>query len=306
MMTRGEVVQHKFKIFKKVIDCGGFTKAGESLGMSQSAVSHAIHSLEVELGFLLINRSRGKITMTREGQMLIDYVYALIAAEDRLFNQINAIKHIETGTIRIGSFTSASSRLLPDILSAFDKAFPEIQIEIIEDGYDALKRALEEGIVDLTFLENQYLEPDYYVLPYFRDEIIAVVPSQYQLSSEDDFDISLIEKYPFIMPDNDSDTFLHRMFDRYHIRPQLKYKVLLMSTVFSMVEKGLGLSIVPESTLNKTLYDFDIFSLKDPVHRQINIVTLKTNLSSPIISAFFHIAQGMQQAQIGFGKKHTK
>ncbi len=299
-------MHHKFKIFKKVIDCGGFTKAGEALGMSQSAVSHAIHALEVELGFSLINRSHGKLTMTREGQMLIDYVYALIAAEDRLLNQINAIKHIEIGTIRIGSFTSASSRLLPDILSAFDKAFPEIHIEIIEDGYDALKRALEEGIVDLTFLENQYLEPDYYVLPYFRDEIIAVVPSQYQLSSEDDFDIALLEKYPFIMPDNDSDTFLHRMFDRYHIRPQLKYKVLLMSTVFSMVEKGLGLSIVPESTLNKTLYDFDIFSLKDPVHRQINIVTLKTNLSSPIISAFFHIAQGMQQAQIGFDKKNTK
>lgn len=299
-------MQHKFKIFKKIIDCGSFTKAGEELGMTQSAISHAIHALEVELGFVLINRSRGRITLTREGQMLMDYVSALVAAEDRLLNQINAIKHIETGTIRIGSFTSASSRLLPDILSAFDKAFPEIQIEIIEDGYDALKKALEEGIVDVTFLENQYIEPHHYVLPYFRDEIIAIVPSQYNLSQQEDFDITALEEYPFIMPDNDSDTFLHRLFDRYHVRPQLKYKVLLMSTVFSMVEKGLGLSVVPESTLNKTLYDFDIFSLKDPVHRQINIVTTKTNLSSPIISAFFHIAQGLQQSQANLGRRGVK
>lgn len=279
------------------MDTGGFTKAGEELGMTQSAVSHAIHALEVELGFVLINRTRGKLTLTNEGNMLIDYVYALVASEDRLMNQINSIKHIETGTIRIGSFTSASSRLLPDILSAFDHAFPDIQIEIIEDGYDALKRALEEGIVDVTFLEAQYIEPHYYVLPYFRDEIIAVVPSQYKISEDDDFDIMKLEDYPFIMPDNDSDTFLHRLFDRYHVKPNLKYKVLLMSTVFSMVEKGLGMSIVPESTLNKTLYDFDIFPLKDPVHRQINIVTLKSSLSSPIISAFFHIAQGIQQQQ---------
>lgn len=290
-------MQHKFKIFKKVVEKGGFTKAGEELGMTQSAVSHAIHALEVELGFVLINRTRGKLTLTNEGQMLIDYVYALVAAEDRLLNQINSIKHIETGTIRIGSFTSASSRLLPDILSAFDNAFPDIKIEIIEDGYDALKRALEEGIVDVTFLESQYIEPHYYVLPYFKDEIIAVVPSQYKISQEEDFDIMRLEDYPFIMPDNDSDTFLHRLFDRYHVKPNLKYKVLLMSTVFSLVEKGLGMSIVPESTLNKTLYDFDIFPLRDPVLRQINIVTLKSNLSSPIISAFFHIAQGIQHQQ---------
>lgn len=299
-------MQHKFKVLKKVVDCGGFTKAGEELGMSQSAVSHAIHALEVELGFILINRSRGKISLTSEGQMLFDYVCALIAAEDRLLNQINAIKHIETGTLRIGSFTSASSRLLPDILYAFDKAFPDIQIEIIEDGYDALKKALEDGIVDVTFLEEQYIEPHHYVLPYFRDEIIAVVPSQYNLSDQEDFDIMALENYPFIMPDNDSDTFLHRLFDRSHVRPQSKYKVLLLSTVFSMVEKGLGLSIVPESTLNKTLYDFDIFSLKDPVHRQINIVAIKTSLSSPIISAFFHIAQGLQQAQSSNIKRSVK
>lgn len=290
-------MQHKFKIFKQVVDKGGFTKAGEEMGMTQSAVSHAIHALEVELGFVLINRTRGKLTLTNEGQMLIDYVYALVAAEDRLLNQINSIKHIETGTIRIGSFTSASSRLLPDILSAFDHSFPDIKIEIVEDGYDALKKALEEGIVDITFLESQYIEPHYYVLPYFKDEIIAVVPSQYKISQEEDFDILRLEEYPFIMPDNDSDTFLHRLFDRYHVKPNLKYKVLLMSTVFSMVEKGLGMSIVPESTLNKTLYDFDIFPLRDPVLRQINIVTLKANLSSPIISAFFHIAQGIQHQQ---------
>lgn len=287
-------MQHKFKIFKKVVESGGFTKAGDELGMTQSAVSHAIHALEVELGFILINRSRGRVVLTREGQMLIDYVYALVAAEDRLLNQINSIKQIETGIIRIGSFTSASSRLLPEILSAFDKAFPEVQIEIIEDGYDALKRALEDGIVDVAFLESQYIEPHHYVLPYFRDEIIVIAPSQYNLSQQEDFDITQIDRYPFIMPDNDADTFLHRLFDRYHVRPQIKYKVLLMSTVFSMVEKGLGLSIVPESTLNKTLYDFDIFSLKDPVKRQINIVAMKTSLTSPLISAFYHVVQGMQ------------
>lgn len=298
-------MQHKFKIFKKVVESGGFTKAGDELGMTQSAVSHAIHALEVELGFILINRSRGRIVLTREGQMLIDYVYALVAAEDRLLNQINSIKQIETGIIRIGSFTSASSRLLPDILSAFDKAFPEVQIEIIEDGYDALKRALEDGIVDVAFLESQYVEPHHYVLPYFRDEIIVIAPSQYNLSQQEDFDIAQIDRYPFIMPDNDADTFLHRLFDRYHVRPQIKYKVLLMSTVFSMVEKGLGLSIVPESTLNKTLYDFDIFSLKDPVKRQINIVAMKSSLTSPLISAFYHVVQGMQQSH-GISDKQSR
>lgn len=288
-------MQHKFKIFKKVVELGGFTKAGEELGMTQSAVSHAIHALEIELGFILINRSRGQITLTREGQMLIDYVYALIAAEDRLLNQINSIKQIETGTIRIGSFTSASSRLLPDILHSFDRAFPEIQVEIIEDGYDALKKALEDGIVDVAFLETQYVDSQHYTLPYFRDEIIAIIPSQYELSNEEDFNMDALSKYPFIMPDNDSDTFLHRLFERHHVKPNLKYKVLLMSTVFSMVEKGLGMSIVPESTLNKTLYDFDIFSLSDPVHRQINIVAMKASMSSPIINAFFNIAQSLQQ-----------
>lgn len=103
----------RYGIFVKVIEAGGFTKAAEELGYSQSAVSQTVHALEKELGTTLVVRAREGISLTRDGESYYPYIQAISSAEQNLKQHHLDLMGLEDTTIRIGTFTSVSRNLLP-------------------------------------------------------------------------------------------------------------------------------------------------------------------------------------------------
>ncbi len=284
----------KYRIFKQIMTSGNFTKAAEALNMTQSAVSHAVSALEREIGFTLFVRTKQGIRLTEDGKQLWHHVETLVAAEDRLYNQIHAMNRLEMGTLRVGSFTSASSRFLPKILKAYDARYPDVQVEIFDEDYDRIMEKLHQGRIDVGFLIEDYIKKEHHSLPCFKDEMVVVVPYDMDLSQIDDIALKDVEKYPFIMPDNNQDVYLKQLLAEHHVLPRIKYKFQLMSTVFAMVEAGLGITIVPDSTLLKTNYNVDLISLDPPVYRNIHIVANKTQMHSPVVKSFFEVAKSIK------------
>lgn len=284
----------RYRIFRQIVLSGNFTKAAEILNMTQSAVSHSISTLEKEIGFPLFIRNKSGILLTEEGKLLWDHVEDYIASEDRLYNQIHALNRLEQGTLRVGSFTSASSRFLPKILKVFDARYPHIEIDICDEDYDRIKKKLQNGLLDVGFLIEEYLEPEHYAIPCFKDEMVVVVPFNVEFQTMDSLPLKAIENYDFIMPDNDQDFFLKQMLLKNQVTPKIKYKFQLMSTVFSMVEAGLGITLVPDSTLLKRNHEVDMLSLEPPIYRTIYLVANKSRLKSPIVSAFFEVATNIK------------
>lgn len=284
----------KYRIFRQIINSGGFTKAAESLNMTQSAVSHAISNLEKEMGFPLFIRNKASIALTPEGKLLSEHVEAYIAAEDRLQNQIHALNRLEHGTLRVGSFTSASARFLPKILKIFDIRYPQIKVEIYDEDYDRIKLKLKQGLIDVGFLIEDYITEDHHAMPCFKDEMVIVVPFSHDFEGVEALPLKAIEKYDFIMPDNDQDFYLKKLLSKNQVHPNVKFKFQLMSTVFSMVEEGLGITLVPDSTLLKRNHKVDILSLEPPLYRTIHLVSNQGQMRSPVVKAFFEVAENLK------------
>ena len=288
----------RYRIFQKIIETGSFTLAAESLHLTQSAISHAVAALEKEMGFPLFHRSKGAVRPTEEGISMIPYVDALVAAEDRLLNQVHAVNQLESGKLRVGSFASASTRILPDIFKVFDERYPNIAIDFFDDGYEMIKEQLLQARIDVGFLLDTHLDDRFYALPYFVDEVVAVLPRHHSsvlVEAPDhlsgSFPLEALSRYPLIMPDNAQDTYLEQLFQAHQVRPRIKYRFQLMSTVFAMVEVGLGITLVAESALTKTAYEVERLPLNPRVYRNIHLVTTHRQLASPVVQAFLQVAR---------------
>lgn len=283
----------KYRIFKQIVETGSFTKAGETLNMTQSAVSHAIGGLEREMGFKLFHRNKGHVKLTEDGLAILSHVESLVGAEDRLHNQLNAMHNLEIGHLKVGSFASASTRLLPNIMKAFYERYPGVTVEYYDGGYENIKEKLDNGSVDVGFLVDEFLDPDYFVLPYFKDELVAVFSKERAEGIGNSVPIKFVETQPFLMPDDARDTYLSSILLANNVTPVTRATFKLMSTVFSMVEADVGVTIVAESALHKMNHDVSILHLEPKIYRNINLVAKKSQMRSPIVKAFFEIAKNL-------------
>lgn len=283
-----------YRIIKQIMEMGSFTRAAEALNMTQSAVSHAVQGIEREMGFPIFQRLKSGVQLTQEGLRLKPIIESMVIAEDRFYNEVNALNAVQAGTLRVGSFATASSRLLPKIIKAFDARFPDVHIEIIDSDYEDIKKALDEGRIDIAILEEMYMEKNYYKLPYLQDELMVVAPMDFVLDQSNAIKISDIPSHPFIMPDNDQDTFLKQIFKGYNVVPNVKYRFLLYSTVFAMVEAGLGITVVSESAMLKYKFDVQMIPLEPKLFRNVSFVALQSQMKSPIVQAFFNVAKEQQ------------
>src|SRR5690625_3964531 len=135
----------RYEIFNKVVQIKNLTKTGNELNLTQSTVSHAIKSLEEEFGFQLIIRNRSGVKLTREGEKIYKYTLKVLKANDNLMQEASALKGIETGTVKVGIFTSITTNWIPTILKEFKLKYPGVSVEFVEGDYKALEKAVEAG-----------------------------------------------------------------------------------------------------------------------------------------------------------------
>ena len=121
----------KYRTLTAVLDCGSLSRAAEELGKTQSAVSHSIDSLERALGFVLLKRSRAGVRLTGEGERLLPAVRSLLAAAEQLGQTVSSIRGLESGTVRIGAFTSVAVHWLPPVLKEFQQDYPHVDFKLL-------------------------------------------------------------------------------------------------------------------------------------------------------------------------------
>ncbi|KAE9713435.1 LysR family transcriptional regulator, partial [Escherichia coli] len=122
----------QYKVFLTVIECGSFTKAGEKLGLTQSGVSHNIAKLESELGIVLLRRNRNGLSLTDAGERVMPHIRQIMYHAALLEQEAALIQGMEVGSIKIGTFPSFSSNVLPRLIHRFTQSYPHIKLELYE------------------------------------------------------------------------------------------------------------------------------------------------------------------------------
>lgn len=149
----------KYEILLKAVETGSLTKVGEQLNLTQSAVSHAISSLEQELGLTLLIRNRSGVRLTSSGERLIPYFQGILQLKERLYQEIALIKGLVAGTVKLGVFSSVSIQWLPGMVKAFNSKFPHIEVKLYDGHYQEIEQWLATGQVDLGFVSLPTLQP---------------------------------------------------------------------------------------------------------------------------------------------------
>ncbi|GAB6930335.1 LysR family transcriptional regulator [Paenibacillus sp. JCM 10914] len=278
---------NKFKVFLRVVELGSLTRAAEEMGFTQSGVSHIINSLEDEFNLTLLIRSRSGVRLTTNGEELLKTIREILKWNAHLEQEIAAIHGIELGIIHIGTFTSVAVHWLPGIIKDFQRDYPNIEIRLVEGDYREIEDWISEGRIDCGFLSLPTWDT-FDVIPLHQEPMLVLLPLDHPLASQDFITLSQLENEPFIMPSKGSDDDVNRVLERVAAKPDIKYTVGDDYAIMAMVEKGLGISILPELVLRGQQRNIRLAQLKEPSNRSLGIAVSSMREVSPATKRFLN------------------
>ena len=232
----------KYQAFVAAVEYGSFTRAAEHLHYSQSGISRMIADLEQEWGLTVLERGRTGVRLTSDGSRLLPYAKSLCEEYQKLQMQVDDLHGVKTGLIRIGTFSSVATYWLPGIIKAFQKDYPGIDYELLLGDYTEIERWVAEGRCDLE------------TLPLQQDRLMAILPEDHPLAKQEKVPLSGLCTEPFMLLEKGAKAEIAALFERHHLQPRVHFTTWDDYAVMSMVESGLGVSILPELILKRVPY----------------------------------------------------
>jgi DNA-binding transcriptional LysR family regulator len=280
----------QLEIFSLVAELRGFTSAATRLGITQSAVSHAIKSLEQELGVELFRRHQSQVEPSDIGQQLLLRARAMLGLANTLQQEAADARGMKRGTLRIGSFGPTSSiKLLPLILQHYRAAHPGIEVHIDEGPDRQIVQWLEERRIDIGFVVLPEERFDTFAL--VEDQMVALIPAAHALAAKDHVTLHELCNDPFILTQAGSSELVSRMFTAAGLTPDIRYRSSQLLSTLETVSRGDGLTIVAELSLPACADGRYVKKALSPqVKRQVGLAVLDQRQSSPATLAFIKLA----------------
>ena len=275
----------KYKTLAAVVETGSLTRAADELGCTQSAVSHSIDSLEKELGFTLLLRKRSGIKLTNEGERLMPAVRNLLSSAEQLNQTASAIRGLDSGTVRIGTFTSVGVHWLPGVLKEFQHDYPNVDFKLLNGDYHDVEQWLEDGSVDVGFV-NVPCAVDCECIPLMTDRLLAILPRKSRFENYPKFPLTECETEPFISLLESSDHDARRALDAAGVKPNVRFYTKDDYAIIAMVEQGLGISIMPELLLKGRHDNIQVLPLVPEAKRTIGIAIAAGEKAGPATRRF--------------------
>ncbi|PAU61825.1 LysR family transcriptional regulator [Pseudomonas sp. PICF141] len=285
----------QLEIFSLVAELRGFTAAAHRLEISQSAVSHALKSLEQELGVELLRRHQSQVELSDIGQQLLLRARAMLGLANTLRQEAADARGMKRGTLRIGSFGPTSSiKLLPKILQRYRAAHPGIEVHIDEGPDRQVIQWLEERRIDIGFVVLPQERFDTFRL--IEDQMVALLPADHALAGHDSLSLSDLCHDPFVLTEAGSSELVSRLFNAARLTPNIRYRCSQLLSTLDTVARGDALTVVAEGSLpdhNDNRYVRK--PLSPPVSRLVGLAVLDQRQSSPATLAFIKLASSLNE-----------
>ncbi len=280
----------KYLSFVKTVEYGSFTKAAEILNYTQSGVSRMIADLEKEWGVTLLERSKYGVKPTSDGMKLLPYAQNLCADFDKLKMQVDELNGLQSGLIRIGTFSSVATHWLPNIIKEFQKDYPNIDYELLLGDYTEIEEWIHTGRVDCGFLRLP-THPDFETIFLEKDKLMAIIPKDHPLKDFDKFPVTALCDEPFMLLEKGAKAEISEIFERNNLTPNVKFTTWDDYAVMSMVESGLGIAILPELILKRVPYRILAKELDVPAYRNIGLALRDKKTASLAVKRFIDYLQ---------------
>ena len=286
----------KYIAFVKTVERGSFTRAAQEFDYAQSSVSKMIADLEKDWGMTLLERSKNGVCLTSAGEQVMPFLRKVLNDHQKLEEHILQMNGIEAGVVRIGTFSSAAINWLPNVLAALQRDYPGIEYEMLLGDYDEIERWIDEGRVDCGFLRLPTL-PKFDAILLKQDEYKVVMPSGCPLASKETISIEELADLPFVLLEHGGKTEVTDLLERYDVHPDIRFTTWEDFAIMAMVEKGLGISILPNMILQRIPYKIEIRSLQKPYYRPIGLAFKSQAHLTPAVRKFIEYLSFREAAE---------
>ena len=275
----------KYQALASAVETGSLTKAAEALHCTQSAVSHSIDSLEQEMGFVIIRRTRAGVCLTNEGERLMPAVRNLLSSAEQLSQTAASIRGLDSGTVRIGTFTSVAVHWLPGVLKEFQRDYPNVDFILKNGDYYDVEQWLVDGSIDVGFV-NVPCSLGCECIPLMEDRLLAILPLTSRFANYPKFPVVECETEPFISLLESSAQDARRVLEAAGVKPNIRFYTKDDYAIIAMVEKGLGMSIMPELLLQGRTANLRVLPLIPEAKRTIGLAIAAGDRAGPATRRF--------------------
>ena len=297
-------LQHQVKltqleILVTVAKTGSFSEAALALGISQSAVSHAISTLEETLGVVIFSRGRHGATLTPVGDRMLDHAVNILDSTDAILREAAIAKGVERGKVRVATFRSVATHILPHSIKQLHQRFPGIVINLTEhDDDQQAQQALKEGHADIGIVTLP-AAAGLQTWELLQDEYVVLLPPETQLGSES-LTWEVLAQQPLIMPPVDF-VMMRPVYE--HING-LGYWLNVVNEIetdaatVSLVAQGLGGTILPRLAAEPIPEAVQVYSLPTPLKRVIGVAVWANALQTPAVYALLDILRSQYRSSV--------
>lgn len=274
-----------YQVLKTVADQGSFRKAAELLGLTPSAVSHAVSSMEKELGFFVFNRGKNGVMLTNYGERLLPYVNAVLNSDESLQQAVAEFNGLKQGRIKIGCFSSVCTNWMPELIHAFAKSYPAIEMEIFQGTYDDVSYWIKNGVVDVGFLSVSSAG-EIPIVPLYKDSLLCVVPKGLR-TRQGRMEVEELREYQFVTQRESTDADIQNFMKEHDLNVTSNYHVVDDLSTVAMVAHGFGICLMPGMVMQDIPYEVDCFHLKEDAYRIIGLAALDFEAMAPAVRMFY-------------------
>jgi LysR family transcriptional regulator, transcriptional activator of the cysJI operon len=282
------------KVFCDLAETESFTKAAQVNGVTQSAVSQQISSLERTFKSLLIERSKKKFRLTREGQVLYDFSKQIIQTYDTLHNKLQEIKDIISGTIRVSTIYSIGLHDLPPYIKRFMKDYPTVNIHVEYRRSNQVYEDVLGNVVDLGLVAYPAKDSKLEIVALRKDTLVMICHPQHPFAKLKITRLKTIagQKFVGFEPDIPTRKALDKILKEYSVEVQTVMEFDNIETVKRAVEIDAGISIVPESTIGQEISKQTLAAVKledGDFYRPLAVIYKKNKVLSPAMKQFIAV-----------------
>lgn len=285
-------LQH-WRLLVAVADASNISRGAEATGMTQSAASQAIAQLESSLGFPVFVRERRHIGVTALGEQVIEHARTMLVQLNAIRELADQSQGLQGGRIRLASFPSVTSTLLPGLLRSFKRLHPGMEVVVLEGTDEEVEEWLAADTVELGVVMNP--APGRADIILGQDAWVAVMPASYPLSGANGINLQALADQPFVLATggcvvNGKSLIEQAGFQLSDVRVNVRDWI----SACLLVREGMGVALVPESTLPAELRGLSVVPVTPAIHREFGLVCSSSGKASDVTQA---LLKGVRKGQ---------
>ena len=292
------MADRRLQVFHAVAKQMSFTKAAETLFMTQPAVTFQIKQLEEHFNTRLFERGHGRIALTPAGEIVLEYAERILSLSAELETRLREMTGRLSGPLLIGASTTIAEFLLPRVLGEFKSLHPEVQPKLVVANSEAIENRVAEHTLDIGLIEAPSHLPSLLTEMCCEDELQVIVSPQHPLAKAKSVTPKQLLAYPYVSRESGSGTreFTDLYFRKAGVNPAELSVVMELGSpeaLKGVVETGLGFAILSKATVAKEqkLGELVAIALAPKLLRSLSLVYPKEKFRSRLVNTFVEFAQ---------------